>query len=89
MISALSEFQTPFELTIEEVNYTFIIYLDHISEDNLSSNDISGHQIHFNAGRICRFCDVDYSSFKSITSLTNVCIKTNDIYLRDVSNIVQ
>ena len=39
-------------------------------------------------GEFVDYCNIEYSSFKSITSLTNVCIKTNDIYLRDVSNIV-
>lgn len=53
--------------------------IDFISADNLSAHDIFGLQTHFNSGRICRFCNMDYSMFRERTQVSSLTERTEEI----------
>ena len=46
--------------------------------DNLSSHALAGFQVHFNSGKICRYCSIDYSVMKDTLEIAKLMPRTHE-----------
>ena len=79
LVSDMEKLKDSIQITIDGVSQTFHACLDFVSADNLSAHELGGFQCHFNPGRICRSCTIDYSLFRENLSEASLVKRSEEI----------
>ena len=82
LISDLHKLKDGIDILIEgsDVPVKYKAGIATISGDNLSSHTIGGFQTHFNSGRFCRFCTLDYKDFRNELSASKLILRCDHVY---------
>jgi len=51
-----------------------------VSADNLTAHDLAGFQRHFNSGRICRTCFIDYDNIATVVAEDDIQLRTAEMH---------
>ena len=80
LIADLQTLHQGIELNVNGENKVVKAVLTSIAGDNLSSLSLAGFQTHFNAGRICRNCNIDYTQFRDNLLVDNLRLRNSEVY---------